>query len=108
MKTLDLIELAKNCPDVTISVKASDLIEAGRTIKEELLQELNVQQPEVRVPENEQLLSREETMEKFKISSATIWRWKKCGYLVPVKVGSMDRYRLSDVNAILLKKGGAL
>ena len=103
-----LLELAKTCPDVTISVKASDLIEAGRTIKEELLQELNALQPEDRVPENEQLLSREETMEKFKISSATIWRWKKCGYLVPVKVGSMDRYRLSDVNAILLKKGGAL
>lgn len=103
-----LLELARTCPDVTISVKASDLIEAGRTIKEELLQELNALQPEDRVPESEQLLSREETMEKFKISSATIWRWKKCGYLVPVKVGSMDRYRLSDVNAILLKKGGAL
>ncbi len=103
-----LLELARTCPDVTISVKASDLIEAGRTIKEELLQELNALQPEDRVPENEQLLSREETMEKFKISSATIWRWKKCGYLVPVKVGSMDRYRLSDVNAILIKKGGVL
>lgn len=102
------MELAKTCPDVTISVKASDLIEAGRTIKEELLQELNALQPEDRVPESEQLLSREETMEKFKISSATIWRWKKCGYLVPVKVGSMDRYRLSDVNAILIKKGGVL
>jgi hypothetical protein len=47
-------------------------------------------------------------MEKFKISSATIWRWKKCGYLVPVKVGSMDRYRLSDINALLAKKGGVL
>lgn len=102
------MELARTCPDVTISVKASDLIEAGRTIKDELLQELNAFQPEEKVPENEQLLSREETMEKFKISSATIWRWKKCGYLVPVKVGSMDRYRLSDVNAILIKKGGAL
>jgi len=103
-----LLELARTCPDVTISVKASDLLEAGRAIKEELLQELSINQPEERVPENEQLLSREETMEKFKISSATIWRWKKCGYLVPVKVGSMDRYRLSDINAILIKKGGAL
>ncbi len=103
-----LIELARTCPDVTISVKASDLLEAGRTIKEELLQELNTNRPEERVPENEQFLSREETMEKFKISSATIWRWKKCGYLVPVKVGSLDRYRLSDINAILIRKGGVL
>ena len=103
-----LLELAKTCPDVTISVKASDLIEAGRAIKEEMLQELNALQPEERVSDNEHLLSREETMKKFSISSATLWRWKKCGYLVPVKVGSMDRYRLSDINSILIKKGGML
>ncbi len=93
---------------MTISVKASDLIEAGRSIKEELLQELSVNRPEDSVPEDEKLLSREETMEKFNISSATIWRWKKSGYLVPVRVGSMDRYRLSDINDILVKKGGVL
>ncbi len=105
---VNIIELATKCPDVTISVKASDLLEASRTLKEELLAELKTTMPESQIPASEQLLTREETMTKFGISSATIWRWKKCGYLVPVKVGSMDRYRLSDINAILAKKGGAL
>ncbi len=105
---VDLIELATQCPDLMISVKASDLLEAGRKIKEELLEELKTERTEPQVPDDEVLLSREETMEKFRISSATIWRWKKNGYLVPVKVGSMDRYRLSDINAILTRKGGAL
>ena len=105
---VDIIELATQCPDLTISVKASDLLSAGRKIKEELLEELKTERPEPQVPEDEVLLSREETMEKFRISSATIWRWKKNGYLIPVKVGSMDRYRLSDINTILVKKGGAL
>lgn len=105
---VDIIELATQCPDLTISVKASDLLSAGRKIKEELLEELKTERPEPQVPEDEVLLSREETMEKFRISSATIWRWKKNGYLIPVKVGSMDRYRLSDINAILAKKGGVL
>lgn len=105
---VNIIELATQCPDITISIKASDLLTAGRTLKDEILEELRANQEDRPLPASEQLLSREETMEKFKISSATIWRWKKCGYLVPVKVGSMDRYRLSDINALLAKKGGIL
>ena len=105
---VNIIELATQCPDITISIKASDLLAAGRTLKDEILEELRANQEDRPLPSSEQLLSREETMEKFRISSATIWRWKKCGYLVPVKVGSMDRYRLSDINALLAKKGGIL
>ena len=105
---VNIIELATQCPDITISIKASDLLAAGRTLKDEILEELRANQEDRPSAASEQLLSREETMEKFKISSATIWRWKKCGYLVPVKVGSMDRYRLSDINALLAQKGGAL
>ena len=105
---VNIIELATQCPDITISIKASDLLTAGRTLKDELLEELRANQEDRPSAASEQLLSREETMEKFRISSATIWRWKKCGYLVPVKVGSMDRYRLSDINALLAKKGGIL
>lgn len=105
---VNIIELATQCPDITISIKASDLLAAGRTLKDEILEELRANQEDRPSAASEQLLSREETMEKFRISSATIWRWKKCGYLVPVKVGSMDRYRLSDINALLAKKGGVL
>ena len=105
---VNIIELATQCPDITISIKASDLLAAGRTLKDEILEELRANQEDRPSAASEQLLSREETMEKFRISSATIWRWKKCGYLVPVKVGSMDRYRLSDINALLAQKGGAL
>ena len=105
---VNIIELATQCPDITISIKASDLLTVGRTLKDEILEELRANQEDRPSAASEQLLSREETMEKFKISSATIWRWKKCGYLVPVKVGSMDRYRLSDINALLAKKGGVL
>ena len=105
---VNIIELATQCPDITISIKASDLLAAGRTLKDEILEELRANQEDRSSAASEQLLSREETMEKFRISSATIWRWKKCGYLVPVKVGSMDRYRLSDINNLLAKKGGIL
>ena len=47
-------------------------------------------------------------MKKLKVSSATLWRWKKCGYLVPVRLGSFDRYRISDIETLMSQKGGAL
>ena len=102
-----LLELARQCPDVTISVKASDLIEMGRTLRDELLQGIRGSLPEIPLPDNETYLSREEAMEKLDVSSATLWRWKKNGYLVPVQLGHMDRYRLSEINNIIILKGGA-
>lgn len=104
----NLIELARQCPEVTISVKASDLIEMGRTLKDELLQELRGVQPQAPLLENETYISRDEAMAKLDVSSATLWRWKKSGYLVPDQLGHMDRYRLSDINHIITLKGGAL
>lgn len=85
METLDLIALAKQCPDVTISVKASDLISWGRSLKEELLQDLRDSNLVKTKKEVEDFITREEAMEKLKVSSATLWRWKKSDYLVPRK-----------------------
>lgn len=104
---VNIVELATQCPDVTISVKASDLLNFGRALQVELLDYIQKTLPETtRQPSD--LLTREETMARLDVSSTTLWRWKKCGYLVPVRVGSMDRYRLSDINDILEAKGGAL
>ena len=75
METLDLIALAKQCPDVTISVKASDLISWGRSLKEELLQDLRDNNLVKTKKEVEDFITREEAMEKLKVSSATLWRW---------------------------------
>lgn len=102
MKTLDLIALAENCPGTTISVKLSDLLEAGRSFKAELLQDLCENQKTAQNPD--EFITREQAMKKIKVSSATLWRWKKCGYLVPVRIGAFDRYRLSDINALIDKK----
>ena len=105
---LDLITLSEQFPGLTVSVSLEDLLTAGRKLNAEILEELKADRLEASVPDDEVLLSREETMEKFKVSGATIWRWSKKGYLVPVKVGSLTRYRLSDIKALLVRKGGAL
>ena len=45
--------------------------------------------------------SREKVMEMLDVSQATMWRWQKSGYLVPINVGGKRRYRMSDVKRIL-------
>lgn len=108
METLDLIALAENCPGTTISVKLSDLLQAGRSFKEELLQDLRESQMAKPVDADDEYITREQAMKKLKVSSATLWRWKKCGYLVPARLGSFDRYRISDIETLMSQKGGAL
>ncbi len=40
-------------------------------------------------------------MEILGKGSTTLWRWKKMGYLVPITVGAIDRYRMSDIRRIM-------
>ena len=43
----------------------------------------------------------EKAMELLSISKSTIWRWKQRGYLVPIRVGGNDRYRIQDIKKIM-------
>lgn len=53
----------------------------------------------------EYLLTPEEAAELLKVSSVTLWRWDKSGYLTPVYVGGKKRYRNSDIHKIMNEKG---
>lgn len=96
--TTNLITLAQQCPDVTIAVKLPELVEFGNiliaNVKNELEQTIADQKAET-------YPSRDKVMEILGVSSATLWRWQKLGYLVPLNVGGKRRYRMSDVKRIL-------
>ena len=102
-----LLQVAKECPEVTISIKLGDLVEANsiliQNVKSELEQTIAEQKAET-------YPSRDKVMEILGVSSATLWRWQKTGYLVPLNVGGKRRYRMSDVRKLLEgdkpKKGG--
>ena len=50
---------------------------------------------------NEELVTYDRVMELLGVSKTTIWRWKQRGYLVPVRIGGNDRYRMSDIKKIM-------
>lgn len=106
----DLIALSEQFPNIMVQVSLEDLLTAGRTLSAEILDHIDTKADNVYSanPKEDTFLSREETMNKLKVSGPTLWRWKKSGYLVPIQLGTMDRYRLSDIESIIVKKGGTL
>ena len=98
----DLISLAKEVPNITVSVTLSDLFEFGeelvRTSKRQLEQILNDEAAE-------KYLTPQKVAELLDCDLSTIWRHDKRGYLKPVFFGAKKRYKLSDIKKIL--EGGA-
>ena len=54
-------------------------------------------------------ISRSEASEMLGVSSGTLWRWNKIGYLKTVKVGYKTLYRRTDIENMLKEaKGGRI
>jgi predicted DNA-binding transcriptional regulator AlpA len=85
-------ELAK---DITLQVKGSDLLSFANELARQ-----TAKQTEARIQAQnkpDQLLTRSEVSEKLTVTLPTLWRWEKTGVLIPIRIGSKVRYRLSDV-----------
>lgn len=96
-KKIQLIELVENYPNLTISVKCSDLLEAFRSI----IEENKILSEKITSSESTEIyLNEEEVCEILKVSHSTLWRWHKTLYLVPVNIGRKIRYKKSEVEEI--------
>ena len=81
----DLIQLAKECPGLTVSIKLTDLVEANKELIEETKRNL---QQTLEDAKSEEYLSREKVIEWLEVSATTLWRWEKCGNQIPIAVGN--------------------
>ena len=96
--TTNLVELAKQCPGLQVTITLGDLVEANNLLIAEAKQQL---EQTITDQNTETYPSREKVMEMLDVSETTLWRWAKIGYLVPLNVGGKRRYKLSDVKRIL-------
>ena len=100
---LDLKTLVESgITDFNITIKYSDLVMLGDRLVEKILDEIV---PVVKENAVEQLLTKQEVMEKFGVCHTTLYNWEKTHVLVPVKVGRKIHYRLADVQALCTKRG---
>ena len=92
-------EIAMTFPNVNLTIQASDLIAFGVR----LVNETMARAKEDGAKQDDPLISDEEARNLFGVSAATLWRWRKRGYLEGVQVGGRIKYRRSDCERILKK-----
>ncbi len=96
-----IADLIKQNQNVQLVVSAADL----RELVNEWCDEREAQKEAERksMVESERI-SPTEVEKTLGVTSATLWRWGKSGYLVPIKVGRKNVYLKSDIDRILQSK----
>lgn len=96
-----IADLIKQNQNVQLVVSASDL----RELVNEWYDEREAQKEAERksIVESERISSTD-AEKSLGVTSATLWRWAKNGYLVPIKVGRKNVYLKSDIDRILKSK----
>jgi len=100
---MSIHELIENGANVTIAVGVADLKEFALSLIEQTKREAAreyAQNPD------DVFYTTEQVMSMLNVDRSTLWRWKQDtkNYLVPIKIGGLDRYRKSDIDRILKPK----
>jgi hypothetical protein len=94
----NLIQLAKECPAINLTVTVGDLLEMVQYCVSETKNSL---EQLIQDEAAETYPSRQKVAEMLDVDLSTLHRWAKQSYLVPISIGGKRRYRLSDVKKIL-------
>lgn len=95
---MDLAELARTNPDITVSIRLGDLLDAARAIIAETREEL---EGTLAATRTDYLIPRLKVADLLHVDQSTLNRWEKAGYLIPVRRGVKVFYKHSDVEPIL-------
>lgn len=99
---MDLVELARQFPDMSITVRLGDLMAANRKLLSQMRGEDRREAERIAATEKEQeLIPRLALAKRLHVDPSTLWDWANRGYLVPVKIGSKVYYRPSDVDRVI-------
>lgn len=86
---MNISELSNLNASVSVCVTLNDL--------KEFVQQMIVEAAAKPAEAEEKFLTIDEVCDILHVSSNTLWRWNRTGYLHSVKVGRTPQYKLSDV-----------
>lgn len=95
-----IIGLIKEHPGLNLTINAGDLKSFGEEIANNAVKTFIERK-------DERIFNRNEVIERFKICSATLWRWEKYGLIESRKIGNRSFYPESEIKRLLSKEGGA-
>ena len=91
--------ISKGNDRVSLTLTEKGAVAFARELSECILSE-NATQVAGDSGDNGALLTKREVMDRFGVSSTTLWLWGKRHYLIPVKIGRKVFYRLNDINKL--------
>ena len=102
---MDLMAMAKAFPELTVSIRLRDLLEANEELVRKVRAEAEREQARRDRLAGDHLIQKEEARRLLGgPDPSTLWRWEKVGYLKPVRIGVKVFYRRSDIDAIIKSK----
>ncbi|MBQ2171632.1 MAG: helix-turn-helix domain-containing protein [Bacteroidales bacterium] len=93
-----LLKILQDAPNISVNVRGADLISFGRDL---IAQAQQQKENEKTAEPQDTLLDYKAALELFGVSGQTLWRWRKAGYIHPVRVGGKLKYRRADCIEIL-------
>jgi hypothetical protein len=99
---MDLLELAKECPQMSVTVRLCDLLDAGEALARRIA-EITEEAVSGRASElGERLIPAKEARAALgNPDPSTMYRWSVLGYLTPVKIGVRNYYKASDLERVI-------
>ena len=94
---MEIIDAIKNKENVLLLVSSNDLKEFAEYIVKrtiDLIEKGTVLNEEI-------YYTRDQVVKILNVNPATLWNWSNKGYLIPVKVGGLNRYKKSDIDRII-------
>ena len=102
---MDLMAIAKAFPDMTVSIRLRDLLEANEELVRKVRAEAEREQAQRDRQAGDHLIQKEEARGLLgSPDPSTLWRWEKVGYLKPVRIGGKVFYRRSDIDGVIKAK----
>jgi excisionase family DNA binding protein len=96
---MDILNMMQSCANVQIVVSLTDL----REMFNQWQDERDAMKP---AEKEDKLLTADEAANLLNITSVTLWRWAKSGYLKSVKAGRKRHYWKSEIDKLLEKREG--
>jgi hypothetical protein len=97
---MNLESLIKENPGINITIAAGELFEFGQQIADKTAKTI-LAKDEVKV------YTRKEIIEKFSISSVSLWRWEKMGLVKSQKIGGRLYFTEHEIKSLIGQKGGS-
>ena len=84
------MELAKQYPQVSITVQAADLLALGSSIVADTMARYRAEiEARERAEKEEKMLTAQEAGEMLGVCDRTLYRWRRAGYIEGVRVGGV-------------------